>query len=172
MMKIGDEYFNKKDCINGTIKSFDDFTVTMKLENDMVKIYTRSMFKKWWVELNEKPTQEIKQIIKDSAAIKKIDDEFTKILTQYSDENTEKFYRGNHCIIKYKSRVILDVVKTKFRYTIFAHPEALTPQLSGTYELLPQEYHKNLRAKFVFTDINQAQKYLKIIITDSIFYRK
>ena len=171
-MKKGDEYFNKRDGINGSIKAFEDFTVKMELENKSTKIYTRSMFKKWWVALESKSPTEVKQTIRDSAVIKKIDDIFSCVLTQDSDENVEKFYRGNHCIVKYKNRIILDIIKTKFKFTLFAHHEALTPQLAGMYELLPQEHHKNLRAKFIFTDVAEAQKILKIIITDSIFYRK
>lgn len=171
-MKKGEEYFNKKDCIKGTIKAFDDFTITMILENGNTKLYTRSMFKKLWVILDTKPIKDIKQEIKNSGTIKQIDDEFTKLLTQYGDENLEKFYRDNHCIVKYKGRIILDVIMTKFKYTIFAHIEALTPQLSGMYQIIPQEHHKNLRAKFIFTSYEEAHKYLKIIVTDSIFYRK
>lgn len=171
-MKKGEEYFNKRDGVRGTIKAFDDFTVTMDLENETTKIYTRSMFRKWWVALETKPKSEVKKDIKNSGAIKQIDDEFVKLLSQYGDENLEKFYRGSHCIVKYKGRIILDVIMTKFKYTIFAHIEALSPQLSGLYEVIPQEHHKNLRAKFVFTSYVEAHTMLKIIVTDSIFYRK
>ena len=171
-MKKGEEYFNKRDGVKGTIKAFDDFTVTMDLENEITKIYTRSMFRKWWVALETKPKSEVKKDIKNSGAIKQIDDEFVKLLSQYGDENLEKFYRGSHCIVKYKGRIILDVIMTKFKYTIFAHIEALSPQLSGLYEVIPQEHHKNLRAKFVFTSYAEAHTMLKIIVTDSIFYRK
>lgn len=171
-MKKGEEFFNKKDGIKGIIKAFDDFTVTMELENKITKVYTRSMFRKWWIALENKPMYEIKQDIKNSGETKKIDDEFVKLLSQYGDENLEKFYRGSHCIVKYKGRIILDTVMTKFKYTVFAHIEALSPQLSGRYEVIPQEHHKNLRAKFIFTSFAEARTLLKIIVTDSIFYRK
>lgn len=171
-MRKGEEYFNRRDGIRGSIKAFDDFTVTMELENETTKIYTRSMFKKWWVALETKPKSEIKQEIKNSGTIKQIEDEFVSLLSQYGDENLEKFYRGTHCIVKYKGKIILDTTKTKFKYTVYAHIEALSPQLSGRYEILPQEHHKNLRAKFVFTSQSEAHTVLKIIVTDSIFYRK
>ena len=171
-MKKGKEYFSKKDGIKGIIKAFDDFTVTMELENETTKVYTRSMFKKWWVELETKTKTEINQEIKNSGDIQKIDDEFVRLLREYGDENLQKFYQGRHCIVKYNGKVILDIMKSKFRYVVCAHIEALTPQLSGMYEIIPQEYHKSLRAKFTFTSYAKAQQVLKIIVTDSIFYRK
>ena len=171
-MKKGEEYFNRRDNVRGKILSYDDFTITMELENNTSKIYTRSMFKKWWIPIESKPMSMIKQEIKDTNLISKIESDFVRLLNQYGDDKLEKFYRGNHCIVKYNGRIIMETIKTKFKYTVFAHIEALTPQLSGRYEIIPQEYHKNLRAKFIFTSLAEAQQLLKIIVTDSIFYRK
>ena len=37
IVKKGEEYFNKRDGVKGTIKAFDDFTVTMDLENETIQ---------------------------------------------------------------------------------------------------------------------------------------
>lgn len=170
-MKKGQEYICKRDGLKATLSSFDDYTVLMEYEDKSTKLFTRSMFKKWWEEVKEKSPIEVKQEIKNSEVTKRLEDEFLRQLTFYGEGKISKFYRGNRCIVKYNNKNILEIVKTKFRLVVMAHPQALTPQLKPLYTVLPPEYNKVLSAKFVFTS-EQEIPYFKIIITDSIYYRK
>lgn len=174
-MKKGDMYLCKRDNSKGTVVAFDDYTVKLKLEDNTEKLFTRSMFNKWWKETFDKPYSQLRADIKFQDIPKKLEDAFLQQLKTYGGNDIDKSYRqgrGNsRWIFRYNGFIILELKRTKYRLEVMAHQNALTPQLRGMYTILPPQQQKSLRAKFIFTSLDEIP-YFKVLITDSIFYRK
>ena len=74
--------------------------------------------------------------------------------------------------IRYNGRNVFECFTAKRRFSVFCHPNSLTSDnLKRVEKLFPKEWGWALRARFVFTDINQWPL-MKTIIVDGLFYRQ
>ena len=79
---------------------------------------------------------------------------------------------GNKLVIKYNGKNIFECTTAKRRFSVLCHPDSLTAQnVKNAFKVFPKEWGWALRAKFVFTSIDEVPL-MKSIITDGMFYRQ
>lgn len=79
---------------------------------------------------------------------------------------------GNKLVIKYNGKNIFECTTAKRRFSVLCHPDSLTAQnVKNAFKVFPKEWGWALRAKFVFTSLDDVPL-MKSIITDGMFYRQ
>lgn len=74
--------------------------------------------------------------------------------------------------IKYNGRNVFVCIIANRRFNVFCHPNSLSPiNRTKVTKLYPKKWNWSLRAKFVFTSMDEVPL-MKSIITDGLFYRQ
>lgn len=196
---IGKSVFNKRTGLMGTVVGEDGLALMIDTQGT-VKTVTRRTFTRWFnvveddvPEVEEKKEEQVvsepetQTAKKDTKAIgsrfnpsgdkgvgKQLADKFLYLVKDMANQDLDitSDASGNKLVIKYNGKNIFECTTAKRRFSVLCHPDSLTAQnMKHAFKVFPKEWGWALRAKFVFTSIDEVPL-MKSIITDGMFYRQ
>ena len=180
------EVFNKRDGTIGTIIKQSENTLSIRTD-DSIKEVTESSFLRWYTivpqdnPVGEEPSTEVKteevkkKLSSGEAGVgEKLRTRFLSIVKEQANQELDISYneKNKQDIVRYNGRNVFECTTAKRRFNVMCHPDSLTPDnLKRADKIFPKEWGWSMRAKFVFTDVNQWPL-MKTIVVDGLFYRQ
>ena len=101
-------------------------------------------------------------------------EKFLYLLKDMANQDLDITFKqeGKYIVVKYNGKNVFELSVANRRLSVFSHPNSLTPtNKSLVTKMFPKEGGWFLRAKFVFTSLDEVPL-MKSIITDGLFYRQ
>lgn len=195
---IGKSVYNKRTGLMGTVVGEDGLTLMIDVQG-VIKAVTNGSFIRWYKVIDddrpeveehlqeeievpvpeEQPTREKERGPRynpsgDKGVGRQLADKFLYLVKDMANQDLDitADASGNKLVIKYNGRNIFECTTASRRFNVMCHPASLTAQnMKSAFRVFPKEWGWALRAKFVFTSIDEVPL-MKSIITDGMFYRQ
>jgi len=169
----------------GVVIGEDGLTTTINTQGD-VKTVSHRVFTRWYTVVEEEKsnvlTEKKKKPVKGTrfnpSGTKNIGvqiaDHFFYLVKDMANQDLDITVDNikKKVIIKYNNKNIFECTTTKYRFSVLCHPASLTAHNTrAAFKIFPKEWGWALRAKFVFTTLDEYPL-MKSIITDALFYRQ
>lgn len=166
---IGETFTNKRTGLTGVVIESTADLVTISDVNLNQRTFTKQTFERWFNPYAPK-TQTTKRQLNGSRGLNRFLTIFKSCAKgmEYSIRFNPKYY---YCTISINSRNAFKIVYSKYKITVFANKNSLSPSVKKQeVEQLPNTWNCSLRSKFVFNDLDD--NLMKMLIVDGIYFIK
>lgn len=193
---MGRIVYNKRSGLMGTVVAEDGLTLSIDTKGT-IRGVTRGTFNRWFTVIDEdeqdetqdKVVQQVDEVDAEDGTKNRssrynpsgekgvgphLAEKFIQLVKDMANQHLDITYddTGKRITIKYNNRNIFECSVASRRFNVFCHPNSLTAQnMRLAFKVFPKDWGWSLRAKFVFTSLDEAH-IMKSIITDGMFYRQ
>lgn len=195
---IGVQVYCRRNGTKGIIVAVDEDsgTLTIDVEGNL-KVVTNSTYKRWYTIIptdnpesvvsaveqtgeegiktkQKKTSSKNKQAAGEAGIGVHLRDRFINIIKDMDLEGVEIFCNLDKKtdVVKYNGKNVFECSYASRRFNVLCHPDSLSPDnRRRVTKMCPKEWGWALRAKFVFTSLDEAP-IMKSIISDGLYFRK